>query len=102
MRKTKFMGKGLEGLGKLPTQHQAILTQQQGVHEFNLPGDSIRFHKLRNPSCKTAPLPTYFRCQSQAQVVNYATDHRIQTGGSKDPLQLRIQWLVQVVTHTSD
>ena len=51
---------------------------QLGVLQFNsiwhyLPGDSIRFHRLRAQSHKTAP---HFRCQSQVQVCFWPTGYK--------------------------
>ena len=83
------------GRGGFPTHHQAILRHQQGVREYSsilhfLPGDSIRFHRLKVWSCKTDPPFPASDASHKSQLLPKLLTRKLRTGSSNTPLQLWI------------
>lgn len=83
------------GRGGSPTHHQAILRHQQGVWEYSsilhfLPGDSIKFHRLKVWSYKTVPPFPASAASHKSQLLPKLLTLQLQTGSSNNPLQLWI------------
>ena len=62
-----------------------LLPHQQAILRRYLPGDSVKYYRLRVQSYRSAP-PCDFRCQLQVQVAPVLLTYRLLIGGSNNPL----------------